>query len=544
MRGVRVFSAILGVGLLFQSVAFGRELTYSEKLSDLDQIVAIMKSGYGPLQYKKAELGIDIDVLRNEYAGKLRGSRSNREFYYLLVEFVAEFRDSHFGASLPTNYGATLPFSTDLIRGKVLIDSINRSKLDEKRFPFVIGDEIVEINGEPVGLVLDQLQKQVGAGNPLTARRKAAMRLTVRQGKWVPVPNGSVIFKIRHGSSEIVESVKLNWEVTGAPIDEMRVPAEARVSPREFLNDFDPNEFKMLSTRDMWAEFEPARVEDSYRCSGSTRIAIPTDATMVIEKPFVAYYHSTPKGNVGYLRIPHYNPQNEKSGAFEYNVRFAQYEYAISVLEKNTVGLVIDQDHNCGGSVDFVHQVIGFFMSKTFQPLQFQLLGTKEQFLLYKNWMESRPPYTAERIYLERVFELVRAAWESGTFMTPKTALDGVPEVRPNAVVYTKPVLILIDEMAGSGGDAFPALMQGFGRAKLLGNATMGAGGHVRELPPLYYSQIGLRLTKSLFFRPDGLAVENRGAEPDFAYVPSRDDFMYGYRNYQAYYVSKLLEML
>jgi len=454
MRGVRVLSAILGVGLLFESVAFGRELTYSEKLSDLDQIVSIMKSGYGPLQYKKAELGIDIDLLRNEYADKLRASRTNREFYYLLVEFVAEFRDSHFGASLPTKHGATLPFSTDLIRGKVLIDSINRAKLDEKRFPFVVGDEIIEINGEPVGLVLDRFQKQVGAGNPLTARRKAAMRLTVRQGKWVPVPNGSVIFKIRHGSSEIVESVKLNWEVTGAPIDEMLVPAAARISPREFLNDFDPNEFKMLSTREVWAEFEPARVEDSYRCSGATRIAIPTDATMIIEKPFVAYYHPTPKGNVGYLRIPHYNPQNEKSGAFEYDVRFAQYEYAISVLERNTVGLIIDQDHNCGGSVDFVHQVIGFFMSKAFQPLQFQLLGTKEQFLLYKNWMESRPPYTAERIYLERVFELVRAAWESGTFMTPKTALDGVPEVRPNAVVYTKPVLILIDEMAGSGGGA------------------------------------------------------------------------------------------
>ena len=101
-----------------------------------------------------------------------------------------------------------------------------------------------------------------------------------------------------------------------------------------------------------------------------------------------------------------------------------------------------------------------------------------------------------------------------------------------------------IDELSGSGGDAFPSLMQGYGRAKLVGTRTMGAGGHVEQIPALYYSQISLNMTKSLFFRPDGVAVENNGAAPDFPYTITRDDFVYGYRNYFAFTLGKLFEQL
>ena len=51
-------------------------------------------------------------------------------------------------------------------------------------------------------------------------------------------------------------------------------------------------------------------------------------------------------------------------------------------------------------------------------------------------------------------------------------------------------------------------------------------------------------MTKSLFYRPDEVAVENNGAAPDIPYTITRDDFMYGYKNYQTFYLSKLLEMI
>ena len=157
--------------------------------------------------------------------------------------------------------------------------------------------------------------------------------------------------------------------------------------------------------------------------------------------------------------------------------------------------------------------------------------------------MYTVPEGTAKRRNLETVFDLIKESWETGAPMTQLTAIDGMPEIASNPVHYTKPIIILIDEFAGSGGDAFPALMKGYGRAKLLGSRTMGAGGHVREFPPLYYSQIGLRLTKSLFYRPDGIPVENNGAIPDFNYAITLDDFVSGYRAYRNFYTDRLNEL-
>ena len=535
LNAIRIFAPLLlSITLVFPCTGRAKVLSTDEKLRDLDQIVSIMKSGYGPLHYKTETQGLELDQIREKYANKIRSSRTNAEFYYLLVEFVAAFRDSHFSASLPSGYSATLPFSTDLVEGKVLIDTVNKKS---EGLPFARGDEIVEINGQPVSVLVDQLQKGVGAGNPETARRKAAMRIAMRSGAQVPVPAGHAEVTVRNLSGAL-QTVKLNWEVTGSPIDE----ADPKTLP--ILNQSDPkDEMKLLSIRDYWEEFEGPQAEDSYRCSGRTRITIPADATIIMQKPFVAYYHPTPKGNIGYLRIGEYQPQGG-SGEVEYDARFAQYEYAIGILEKETVGLIIDQDHNCGGSVDFMHRMAAFFIAGSFRPLQFQLLANKENYILYRQWFNSRTPYTPERENLERVFNLVKSTWETNEFLTPLTAIDGALEITPNHVQYTKPIVMLVDEMSGSGGDAFPALMQGYGRAKVLGNHTMGAGGNVRDLPPLNFSQVKLKLTKSLFYRPDGIPVENNGVTPDYPYLITKDDFIGGYLNYQAFYVSKLLDLI
>jgi C-terminal processing protease CtpA/Prc len=285
------------------------------------------------------------------------------------------------------------------------------------------------------------------------------------------------------------------------------------------------------------------RTERDFRCMGTTRVAIPRDATVIMMDPFVAYYHPTPKGNVGYLRLPQYTAVNPTNGRVEYEQRFAQYEYAVSVLEANTVGLIIDQDHNCGGSVDWLHRIVGLFAAEPFKPTQFRLLANKEEYFEFKEWLATVRG-TLIGAGVERVLGLVTAAWERGDFLTSMTALDGTATIAPHSVRYTKPIIVTIDEMSGSGGDAFPAILQGIGRAKLLGTRTMGAGGHVVEQPALFFSRLGSRMTKSLFYRPDGVPVENNGAEPDYPYTITRDDFLYGYRGYQAFYVSKLLERI
>lgn len=407
----------------------------------------------------------------------------------------------------------------------------------EKDFPFAKGDEIVTVNGEPTASYLARMASYLGSGYGPTELRRAAQTVFFRPATLIPVPNEKTLkVTIRRGTTDSIETAELEWKLTGSAIDE-KMPLLEMNSTRKFYDLTSPSDFAGTP-----------RVEKSYKCSGSTRIAIPQNAVKLIEKPFIAYYYATPIGNVGYLRIPHYSWREPgKSDLENKEVEdrvFAQYEYAIKKLEENTVGLIIDQDHNCGGSVFFLERMVGLFMDKPFKPLAFRLLASKAQYLEIKEWQTEFPENSEMREAYKEILDIVKTDWQKGEFLTRPTTLRGSLSVAPNFVHYTKPILMLIDEMSGSGGDAFPSFMQGYGRAKLLGTRTMGAGGHVVATPPLNYSGLTIEMTKSLFYRPDGVEVENNGAVPDYPYTPTREDFLYEYRNYQKYYLEKLAEMV
>ncbi|OQW46426.1 MAG: hypothetical protein A4S09_05500 [Proteobacteria bacterium SG_bin7] len=513
------------------------ELSENQKLSDLNQLVYTMESGYGPLKYK-ATKGMDIATLKAKYAEKAKSTKSNAEFYYLIKQFISEFHDSHFRAAIPSDVVAEIPVMTDLVEGKILIDTIDRNELAEKDFPFSKGDEVVTINGKSAPEYLKEMASYLGSGYQLTELRRAAQTVFFRPAAAVPVPNEKTLkVTIRRGLTSSIEAAELTWKVKGNPLDE-KFPFIGTRFSRPFWDLSIPNDFAGST-----------RAEKSYKCSGNTRIAVPQNAIKIIEEPFVAYYHPTPIGNVGYLRIPHYYWRKEGSSDLEnkdYEEKvFSQYEYAIKKLEENTVGLIIDQDHNCGGSVFWLEKLASLFMDKPFKPLQFRFLASKSQLLEIMTWEKEVAKNSLEAEAFKEVLDLVKTDWQNGEFLTTKqTSFRGSQYVNPSYTHYTKPIVMLIDEMSGSGGDAFPSMMKGFGRAKLVGTRTIGAGGHVVPAPALNYSGITVEMTKSLFYRPDGVEVENNGAVPDFAYSPTREDFMYEYRNYQKFYLEKLAEVI
>lgn len=524
---------LLSLVLAFSSYA--RELTTEQKLNDLNELVSMIKGGYGPLEYKKQEFGIDIDILTEKYSKLIAETTSNSEFYYLIVQFVAEFNDSHFGARLPTDHVGKLGFRTDYVDDKVLIESIDREMLSKKDFPFEKGDEIISVDGQPVLKLMEEIYPYMGQGTKLTALRKAGTLVSLRPGSLLPVQEGKVKLVIKKGSSEFTEEVELEWKLSGTPLDEF-VPTKNTV--KSLNAGIGVNYDKISLIKD-------ASFENSFRCSGTTRIKIPEGATMIMEKPFVAYYHKTEKGNIGYLRIPHYSPRESNPQVNAYELRFKQYEFAVRELEKHTVGLIIDQDHNCGGSVTYLHNILSLFAQVPFAPTQFELLATKQSYLDFKRWMNTIYEFTIDFQERQKVIDLVKETWlNENTLLTTKIGLSGKDFHQPNHITYTKPIIVLIDENSGSGGDAFPAMMQGIGRAKLLGTQTMGAGGHVIELPLLTNSQIKVRMTKSLFYHPNAVAIENNGAYPDIKYRPTRDDFVYEYRGYQKFYLNELFKLI
>lgn len=510
--------------MLLTQMAFARDLTVQQKLSDLNELVGHIESGYGPLHYKQQKMGLDVEKLKSKYMALAMNTKTNAEFYYLMIRFVAEFNDSHFRASLPTTLETYLGFTTDLVQGKVVIDEVDRTVLPQEKFPFNKGDEIVSMGGKKMAEVLKELVPYMGQGYELSAKRKAAMMVAKRKANKVPPQFGKVELEIASGNTYIPVYVTLEWKQKGDFTDETKSLKLAK--PR--VN------YDMISLG-----------EEKFRCSGETRIKIPADATMIMKTPFVAYYYPTEKGNVGYLRIPHYSPEEANPLVDAKKLRFAQYEYAVRELEKKTVGLIIDQDHNCGGSVDWLHKFLSLFMNQPFAPMSFELLANKSSFVDFSTWLKEETENTVSYANAVGVLELIKHTWlNTNDFLTKKTPISGEDFIYPNPIRYTKPIVVLIDEMSGSGGDAFPALMQGLGRAKLLGTRTMGAGGHVVSLPPLNYSQVKVDMTKSLFYRPDDVAVENNGAEPDIQYSPTLEDFVNGYHEYQRFYTAELLKLI
>ena len=534
--------SILLASTMSATYSYAKNLTTTEKLADFQQLNLIIESSYAPLKYKEQTQNILVNELKNTYAQKIEKTQTNFEFYQEMIKYVSEYHDGHFGVTVPSDYRSDIAINTDLVNGKALIGDIDRAKLSETDFPFAKGDEVISIDQQPVLNIIADLSLRLGSGYSLSEQRTAAQILFSRSGRRFFVPTGIAEIQIRRGTSNIIETVKLPWKVSGESFDEKKW---GRLSP--LMKKQNATSYDMLSIReDVTQLLGHEKMERSYRCSGDTRIAIPAGATILFKKPFVAYYHSTPKGNIGYLRIPHYSWDDVKIDGITYTPDsvFKIYEFAIQQLEKNTVGLIIDQDHNCGGSVGFLENMASLFMTEPFTPLQFELLATKKEYFRFKSWMTGALENTIEYQNMKSVLDLIKATWEAGQTLTTKISIFGNDKIAPNHIHYTKPIVMLIDELSGSGGDAFPALLGGFGRVTLLGTRTSGLGGHIEEPEPLSFSGLNLRITKSLFYRPDGVAVENNGAVPHVPYSITRDDYIYEYKDYQKFYLMTLLNLI
>jgi C-terminal processing protease CtpA/Prc len=94
-----------------------------------------------------------------------------------------------------------------------------------------------------------------------------------------------------------------------------------------------------------------------------------------------------------------------------------------------------------------------------------------------------------------------------------------------NVIASSKPILVLMDELTASAGDAFAATIQDNSRGLLFGRRTMGAGGNVVGWEAGSYSLGTMTVTESLMNRknpvktfeyPEAPYVENIGVYPDF----------------------------
>src|SRR5882724_4858482 len=200
------------------TAAFG-QLTPDQKISDFLNVAAIYDKNYGPYEWKRDAIGFDLLNVA-PWIEKASATKTDLDFYEVLVSYVASLNDAHDNYSVPSNFTARLNFGVDIYDGKLIVDAISRTRLPANEFPFLIGYELVSIDGKNAQQLLDGLLQYQIAANPRSTRRLAATLLTTRPQSIMPhatdVPEISTVV-FRHPDGKL-ESFRIPWTKSGLPL--------------------------------------------------------------------------------------------------------------------------------------------------------------------------------------------------------------------------------------------------------------------------------------------------------------------------------------
>ena len=192
------------------------QLTMDQKVSDFQALAALYAKRYGPYEWKRDALGIDLFSIA-PWLAQVQATKNDLDFYEVMQQYVASLNDAHDVYQLPSNFQATLNFAVDIYDGKLLVDSINRSRLPAAEFGFVNGYELVSIDGQDSQKQLDGLLRYEIAANPRSTRRLAAQLLTIRPQVLMPhaadVPEISVVLFRRPDGG--METYRIPWAKSG-----------------------------------------------------------------------------------------------------------------------------------------------------------------------------------------------------------------------------------------------------------------------------------------------------------------------------------------
>jgi hypothetical protein len=539
-------AALVIVAIATTSSIGHARLTRDQRISDAKTLIAMFEHRYAPVIWKKDFLGISLDDLSAKLVGEAyRDDMTDEDFYAAMARVSGGVHDTHNWFIIPSNYVASLGFSCDYIDGKVVIEDVDRSVLPEDVFPYSRGDELVSIDGVSAADIIKDLSQYSGNGNELTEMRFIAADIAYRMQKYYPyVPSGDAAVQIASMARGAVESVKLNWVASGQPLSVD--PASNTSSPTLKSSSKDPGTEPSRSPleRLRWsavAADKPRAVKLSDPHPSFTLWDSFVERTT---SPLFSGVYFLDGKRIGFIRIPTWAPPDSKEW-------IAFFEQEIPKLEATTDALVIDQTDNGGGAICLGETIARFFVSGPVQSNLFQIRANRHFLMGMEEWLKSNDIdwwTTPDGKTMQNVLDEIRAAIDRGDVLTkplPICSADGMVhpyEKNGIQIVYTKPVLMLINELSISTADMTPAILQDSGRVVMFGNHTCGAGGNVETTERIGYSDFKISQTESLTVRPNPVTLpdgkqtnylENVGVIPDVQYDITLDEYLNGYLGYR-----------
>jgi hypothetical protein len=554
-------------------------LTRAQRNSDLTELASQYAKNYAPYEWKRDVQGFDLLRL-TKWLQRVHHS-DDLDFQEALIEYVASLNDAHDTIAFPTTFSASLPLTLDIYDGKVLIDSINRTRLPQAEYPFVIGDELVSFDGRPVMDVVRSLRKYATSANQRSTDRTAAARLVSRSQQimpHLPLLGDAATVAIRLAATGATNTYTIPWVKNGIPImSQGPVPSPVRGNGRLFLST-DAQDIAAGLAGSAAAKTSLFKVADSGPVDDSLpdymdtirpllNVSVPRDYYSVLNfgsrfpiyalpsgftdlnapcptcivRPgeplfyFLASFTTATGVRVGFIRIPSMSPPSTA-------IALAQLDRAMAVFGPTTDALVVDVMRNPGGLVSFVEAVAQRLIPTPFSTIGFEIRATGAWLFSFASQLNSArlnpatPPEVLANI--EANFAAVLSAYNENRGRSAPVSLNstGSLQLLPVAGAYTRPILMLTDEFSASGGDMLPAIFQTNDRGPVFGWRTMGAGGSVVGFTGPAFTESIFRVTVSLMNRgeiiqtpdfPPAPYIENIGVRPDIAVdYMTRDNLM------------------
>ena len=526
MRKILIFSA-----LFLLAPHCHAQLSTDQKLSDFQDLVAAFSKHYAFYEWKLDALHFD-GLSLTPWVDRIRNSKDDLAFWEICAQYVASYQDSHSSFLLPSNYTARLGFGIDIYEGKVLIDSIDPKVFTDPNPAIRVGDELVAIDGKPVAGLITDMASLVGDGNPPAGRRFAASLLVSREQDLVPraheVSNSALL--LIHHQGGATDSIAVPWIVDGRPyLYAGPVPAP-RLATTAVADDSDAGAAPWPSYMDRARKRQQFHLPAGRFLAGFGRLKPVFDMPAGFlprlgQGRFDQFFTGTFTAGgfqIGYLRAP----------TFEFFAG-STLQKEIAFFDSSTDGLIVDVTRNPGGFGCTSEGLARLLQPNGFHSLGVSIRATWFDVLGAQQDLDDAIAFGGtddEIAELRTSLQYLQDAYKQNRGMTLPLPLCGPSQdiaplvTKTGTIAYTKPIMILTDELTASAAEIFAAIMQDTGRAMIYGARTDGAGGAVDGLSAGQYGETGVSLAVAIIVRkapvvtmefPAAPYIENIGVRPE-----------------------------
>jgi C-terminal processing protease CtpA/Prc len=530
-------------------------------ISEMDYIGNIYERGYGPKVWKEKHIQWNLSQELDKAKKGISDAQSVQEYRKAAAGFFISMEDYHVSYGFYSTERAFLPLLLKTVQGKTIIVDIDRKQLSETSFPYQVGDEITAMDAQSIVDLKKELTQDMKTTAPLTDSALGDLMLTARSARRnLVVPRNTVTLSLIRAGEAQVRSHQINWAYTPEKLPGYsKLPTENPFFEKLNLGPFgvkkpafDFSKANML-TPILSSIVQSAGLQDSAFEIGAKKSFLPDLGSRIWEtdasNTFDAYIYQNEKNQlIGVIRIPSYTPSAGGPKAA------AEFGEILKKMQKLTSGLVIDQVNNPGGSVFYLYSLVSMLTDQAFSTPKHRMALNPDQVKgchdYYGEFEKIHNDDEAKKAFGESIdgyptsYSVALAAKNYCDFIIEQYALGkkisdpfyifGVDKINPSPVVqYTKPIVILVNELDFSGGDFFPATLQDNKRVTIIGTRTAGAGGYVEAFN--ISNLLGLEyftMTGSLAERVDKNPIENLGVVPDVPLDFTLEDFRGGFKAY------------